>query len=324
MSSVPVVVTGELVAGHEAKDEKVMYTGVSSGVVSSWFVRSDGAVDRFKSGKLAQRVQPPEGTRYISATAGMHADYLLRADGAVDRLVAWSAPETLRPEGYPKITYTAVSNSMGPCYLLRSDGQADLCRRGGVDQTMPGPYTQLGGGTDVSWHLKTDGGVDKIFGNGKVAHTFHAAEPSSYVAIASSCVSAKNDKGGGGPTSMYFIRADGKVDRVNNVQATYDIHSTMEPPAGTQYVAVSCQDTSSYLLRSDGAIDRTTGRGKVANTLNPPPGGRYVAVSAGQWASYFVRSDGAIDRTTGWGKVSSTISPDTPVSEPADKKCAIM
>jgi len=233
-------------------------------------------------------------------------------------------PEALKPEGFPKVTYTSVSNSMGPCYFLRSDGKVDLCRRGAVDQTMDGPYKQLGGGTDVSWLLKADGGVDKIFMNGKVSHTFYAPEQTSYVAIASSCVSAKNDKGGGGPTSMYFIRADGKVDRVNNVQTTYDIHSTMEPPPGTQYMAVSCQDSSSYLLRSDGAIDRTTGGGKVNNTMNPPPGGRYVAVSAGQWASYFVRSDGAIDRTTGWGKVSSTISPDVPVADTAGKKCLIM
>ena len=190
---------------------------------------------------------------------------------------------------------------------------------------MDGPYKQLGGGTDVSWHLKTDGGVDKIFGNGKVSHTFYAPESTSYVAIASSCVSVKNDKGGGGPSSMYFIRADGKVDRVHNVQTTYKIHSTMEPPDGVQYVAVSCQDSSSYLLRSDGAIDRTCGGGKVSNTMNPPPGGRYVAISAGQWASYFVRSDGAIDRTAGWGRVSSTISPDIAVSEQSDKKkCLIM
>lgn len=332
-----VVVTGEVILTtgevkgesvtitSESKGDGACYIGASSGVVSSWFVRSDGSVDRFRSGRITQRVQPPEGTRYVAVTAGIHANYFLRSDGIVDRLVSGSSPAGIQPENFPKVTYTAVSNSSGPCYLLRSDGKVDLVRRGAVVQTLDGPYKQLGAGTDVSWLLKADGGVDKIFGSGKVAHTFYSPDATSaYTAIASSCVSAKNDKGGGGPTSMYFIRADGKVDRVNNVQITYDIHSTMVPPSSVQYVAVSCQDTSSYLLRSDGAIDRTTGGGKVTNTINPPPNGRYVAVSAGQWASYFVRNDGQIDRTTGWGVLSSTIKPDTPVAEHSGKACLIM
>ena len=36
--------------------------------------------------------------------------------------------------------------------------------------------------------------------------------PGPYVAVASQCVSGKNDKGGGGATSIYFIKADGSVD----------------------------------------------------------------------------------------------------------------
>ena len=96
----------------------------------------------------------------------------------------------------------------------------------------------------------------------------------------------------------------------------------MTPPEGVKYTAVSCQDTSSYLLRSDGAVDRTTGGGKISNTMNPPPGGAYVAISAGQHASYFVRSDGKIDRTTGGGKISVTIDP---ADEPEEKgNCSVM
>ena len=57
------------------------------------------------------------------------------------------------------------------------------------------------------------------------------------------------------------------------------INATMEPPPGIKYVAASCQDTSSYLLRSDGAVDRTRGAGEK-KTL------RIVARNADYWHSF--------------------------------------
>ena len=56
-----------------------------------------------------------------------------------------------------KAKYVAVSNSMGPCYLLRSDGKVDCVRSGEVNQTLDSPYVQIAGGTDCSYHLKKDG-----------------------------------------------------------------------------------------------------------------------------------------------------------------------
>jgi len=290
-------------------------------------VRSDGSVDRLKGGSVpSQRIPPPESTKYIAASAGLYASYLLREDGACDRLTGGSEfkLETIQPSGQGsmkdlfagKLKYVAVSNSMGPCYLLRSDGKVDCVRSGEVNQTLESPYTQICGGTDCSYHLKKDGSVDKIWAKGVVNCTFEGP----YVTVATQCVSAKNDKGGGGATSIYFIKADGSVDRAPIYGSK--IEKTMTPPAGVKYTAISCQDTSSYLLRSDGAIDRTTGGGKIGTTMNPPPGGSYIQISAGQWASYFVRSDGKIDRTTGGGKVGATISPDV---EPVDKSnCSLM
>eukprot|EP00966_Prymnesium_polylepis_P251566 5816149-Prymnesium_polylepis.2 len=69
----------------DEKKSDVAYISASSGNRSSFFVRSDGCVDRIQSGKIKQRVTPPKGTSYIAATAGNWADYLLRADGVVDR-----------------------------------------------------------------------------------------------------------------------------------------------------------------------------------------------------------------------------------------------
>ena len=100
---------------------------------------------------------------------------------------------------------------MGPCYLLRSDGKVDCVRKGEVNQTLDSPYVQIAGGTDCSYHLKKDGSVDKIWAKGNVNATF----PGPYIGVATQCVSAKNDKGGGGATSIYFIKADGSVDRAS-------------------------------------------------------------------------------------------------------------
>jgi len=307
--------------------EGVYYISASSGTHASYFVRSDGSVDRLKGGStVSQRIPPPEKTKYIAASAGLHASYFLRDDGAVDRTTGsavdkmdtiWPAAQGSMKDLFAgKAKYVAVSNSMGPCYLLRSDGKVDCVRSGSVTQTLDSPYVQIAGGTDCSYHLKKDGSVDKIWRQGQVNCTF----PGPYVAVASQCVSGKNDKGGGGATSIYFIKADGSVDRASILGSKVEM--TMTPPAGIKYTAVSCQDTSSYLLRSDGAVDRTTGGGKISNTMNPPPGGAYVQISAGQWASYFVRSDGKIDRTTGGGKVAATIDP---AAEPEDKgNCSVM
>lgn len=324
-AEVPVVVVGEVVGQPAAVIGKAtgaaQYVAISSGVSASYFVRSDGAVDRFHRGVITERIAC-ENAKYIAASAGVCATYLLRDDGVIDRTSSGVVSDSLAPTDHPKISYVAVSNSAGPCYALRSDGMVDLLRHGKVESAMEtGPYKQIAGGTDASYHLKADGSVDKIFAFGKVSHTFPCPSGTQYVAVSSQGVSAKNDKGGGGATSVYFIRADGKVDRAHVIRTVID--TTMEPPDGLQYTAISCQDTSSYLLRSDGAVDRTTGGGKISNTMNPPPGGAYVAVSAGQWASYFLRSDGRVDRTTGWGKVSQTISPDVAPS-PGAKKCVVM
>jgi len=318
------VVTGVPVA---TTPSGIHYVSASAGAHASYFVRSDGSIDRLKGGSaVSQRVPPPEGTKYIAASAGLHASYFLREDGAVDRTTGGQVDkiETISPAAQGsmkdlfagKAKYVAVSNSMGPCYLLRSDGKVDCVRSGEVNQTLDNPYVQIAGGTDCSYHLKEDGSVDKIWAKGQVQCTF----PGPYVAVATQGIGAKNDKGGGGATSIYFIKADGSVDRAS-IWAS-KVETTMVPPTGVKYTAVSCQDTASYLLRSDGAIDRTTGGGKVSNTMNPPPGGTYVYISAGQWASYFVRSDGKIDRTTGGGRISATIDP---AAEPEEKgNCTVM
>ena len=252
----------------DVKPVGLHYTSIASGTHSSYFVRSDGQVDRLRGGsKIAQRLAPPEKVKYVQASAGLVATYILRDDGQVDRCLGGSKLEvhsTLAPQGVPlgSVTYVAVSNSMGPVYILRSDGKVDLYKGGEFRQSLDGPYLQLSGGTDHSYHLKADASVDRIFSGGEAGHTFQSPADAKYVAVATQSVSGKNQHGAGGPTSVYFLRDDGKADR--NGCMSSSINATMEPPPGIKYVAASCQDTSSYLLRSDGAVDRTTGGGKVS------------------------------------------------------------
>lgn len=310
----------------------VSYVHVCAGAEASYLTRSDGAVDRIRSvmggvtkSRLCQRLLPPEKTAYISASAGLNASYLLRDDGAVDRVKGNSearVTDTLTPEGYPKVKYTACSNSVGPCYLLRSDGQVDMYRDGKEKAALAGAFAALSGGTEDSYHLKEDGSVDRIFAYGKVGSTYPSPAEAKYIGVATQCVMHQNQHGSGHLSAMYLVRADGRVDRVTGAAVLgQESVATMEPPAGTAYVAVSCADMASYLLRADGAVDRTTGGGTVSNTMNPPPGQTYVQVSAGQYASYFVRSDGKIDRTEGFCKVQRTIDPN---EDPERAQCVLM
>jgi len=290
-----------------------------AGAECSYLVRSDGAVDRVRSSlgsfaksQVCQRRAPPAGTAYISATAGLYASYLLRDDGAVDRVRGGSEASvtaSITPADFPKVRYVAVSNSQGPCYLLRSDGQVDMYRDGKDKETLPGPYELLSGGTEDSYHLKPDGTVDRIYAFGKIGSTYPSPAGTKYIGVATQCVMQQNQYGAGHLFAIYFVRADGKVDRLTGAGPATKT-TVMEPPPGLTYVAVSSMDTASYVLRSDGAVDRTTSGGTVSNTMNPPPGQTYVQVSAGQYASYLVRSDGKVDRTEGYGKVQQTISPD--------------
>jgi len=323
-----VVVGQPVVVGHDYPG--VSYIFVSAGADTSYLVRSDGAVDRVRSkmggftkSKVVQRLPPPEKTSYITASAGLYSSYLLRADGAVDRVKGGSEAEitnTITPEDFPKVKYTACSNSQGPVYLLRSDGQVDMYRDGKDKETLEGPYEVLSGGTEDSYHMKLDGSVDRIYAYGKVGSTYTAPEGTKYTGVASQCVMQQNQYGAGHLSAIYFTRSDGKVDRLTGAGPMTST-TTMEPPDGTTYVSVASCDTASYLLRSDGAIDRTTAFGKVSDTMNPPPGQTYTQVSAGQYASYFVRSDGKVDRTEGGGKVQRTIAPDM---DPEKDACAVM
>ncbi|KAL1515114.1 hypothetical protein AB1Y20_004177 [Prymnesium parvum] len=310
----------------------VKYINCASGWFASYFVRSDGSVDRYVKGKVVQRLVPPQGVQYTQASAGTTASFLLRSDGAVDRIVGKQAEidGTMAPEVKGKsflnlfsgsIKYVAVSASGGPTYLMRSDGKVDLARSGEVVETMEsGPYQEVSGGSDFSLLLKADGSIDRIFAFGKIGHTFPPS-PATYTKISNQYISEPQDIfASGAPSHFYFIRADGKVDRVSIKSNT--IGSTMDPPAGTKYVYISSYEGATYLLRSDGVVDRTTGGGKIANSMSPPPGVQYTLVAAGEYATYLVRSDGMIDRTKGSGKVSETISPEV-VPDPSGG-CSVM
>merc|ERR1719473_718500 len=194
----------------------VRYVSACAGAEVSFLVRSDGTVDRVRSslGSLAksqvcQRLVPPDGKAYIAASSGLHASYLLRADGAVDRVKGGSeasVTNTITPADYPKVTYVSISNSQGPAYLLRSDGQVDMYRHGKDMETLSGPYQLLSGGTEDSYHLKTDGSVDRIFAYGKIGSTCPSPSESVYVGVASQCIMQQNQYGAGHLYAMYFVR----------------------------------------------------------------------------------------------------------------------
>lgn len=316
------VVTGVPVTGVPVDDGQVKYTFACAGAEVSYLVRSDGSCDRVKGmleGKVVQRLPPPEKAKYMQVTAGLNASYLLRDDGQVDRVKGGDTgkiTDTLTPADYPKVKYTAVSNSSDPCYFLRSDSKVDMYYSGKDITTLDGDFIALSGGTEDSYHLRTDGHVVRM-NRGKVNATYPKPAASNYVSVASQCIMHQGQNGQGHLSAVYYLRADGRVGRHTGV----DSSSVKIMECAQGYVAVSSAQDATYLLRADGAVDRTTGGGKIDNTMNPPPGCTYTQVSAGQYCSYFVRSDGAVDRTEGWGKINKTINPD---SDPSKGDCIVM
>ena len=67
-------------------DADVKYVSGSTCPHATYLVRSDGAVDKIKTGvKVAYTLNPPPGQYYVAACAGTAASYLLRSDGKIDR-----------------------------------------------------------------------------------------------------------------------------------------------------------------------------------------------------------------------------------------------
>jgi hypothetical protein len=112
-------VSSQTVGAHGGKGEDLSNQG-------NYLIRSDGMVIRTTgSGRLEQRVEPPAGLRYLAASASAAASYYVRSDGAVDRTTRGNGKVTATMNPPPGTRYIAVSAHMNATYLLRSDGIVD-------------------------------------------------------------------------------------------------------------------------------------------------------------------------------------------------------
>jgi ribosomal protein L24E len=302
----------EIVVACESED--VTYIGAAAGPYASYFVRSDGKVDRsVTSGSIETTLTPAvEGTKYMHASSGEYCSYFVRDDGVVVRLKSASSQRDINPP--PGKKYIEVSSGEYASYLLLDDGTIHRTTgSAAIEKTIKPPkgvkYTAVSSGTHASYFLRSDGSVDRTKGAGKIRHTFSPPDGAKYIGVAA------------GEFHTYFTRDDGLIDCTRG----YDkIHYTIEPPSGAKYISVSDMFAVTtqhsqhvhkdspwqmYLVRDDGAVDRVVrwSPDKVQTTLNPAPGVKYVAATSGLYASYFVRSDGVIIRTKN-GKINKKIS----------------
>ena len=84
----------------------------------------------------------PSGLSYLAAAAGSDSSYYLRSDGAVDRTTGshGKVNSTMNPP--PGTTYTQAATGNGHTYILRSDGLCDRTSGGQVKLTMRS-YTDM-------------------------------------------------------------------------------------------------------------------------------------------------------------------------------------
>jgi len=315
--------------------EGVSYTSVAAGPYASYFVRSDGSVDRtLYKGKISCTLSPAQdGARYIQASAGEYATYLLRDDGSVDRLKSSTSVETMNPP--PGKKYLAVTSGEYASYFLVDDGSVVRTTGGGkIAATITPPegvkYIAVSAGTHASYFLRDDGSVDRTKGKGVICQTLAPPEDSTfkYVGVAA------------GEFNTYLVRDDGWIDRTKGYGK---IHHSFEPPANTKYISVSDMFAITtqhsqyvhkdspwqmYFVRADGAVDRIVRfkTNAIERTINPPPGMQYIAASSGLHNSYFLRSDGVVGRVS-CGKVKRSLLASTKSEENEDGSsggCSVM
>lgn len=320
-------VTAPSDASEESIHGGTVYVAASAGDFASYFLRSDGAVDRtLGKGVISSRIFPPQDATYIQVSYGRSNSYLLRSDGSIDRIKSKGiVSSTMNPP--PGKKYIKIKAGYGNSYFLRDDGAVDRTAGGGkLSSSFKPPekakYIDLAIGTEFSYFIRDDGCIDRTRGKGNLNLTIHPPEGTKYIAAC------------GAQDFSYFLRADGAIDRTVELTAPWKtkgagkVSSTYQPPAGVKYIAVSEMfavtpngkgDTSPwavYFVRDDGAVDRVKEQAcpiigedteKVSATLNPPPGLRYVQVTSGIHNSYLVQSDGKIARTSGKGVVEKEL-----------------
>ena len=302
------------------------YIAMSQGQSATYFVRTDGQIDRTTGGgKITSRhACDSKGVTYVGVAAGIHATYAFRSDGNVDRFTsATSKTENIAcpDEG---VRFVSGSCSESNSYLLGSNGAIYRFRSATDISKMEAPdgvtYVSASGGLNTSYFVRSDGKIDFSRGSGTINGTVDAIEGSPLVGTSAQLLVSRGGKGEDySNQANYFVRADGALART---RGSGKISHKVSPPAGLKYLAAAAGSDCSYYVRNDGAVDRTTGMdGSVSSTMNPPPGCTYVAVAVGQSKSYLLRSDGVADRCSG-GKVRKSITPDN--NQVQSSSCAVM
>ena len=162
-----------------------------AGTEASYFLRSDGKVDRTRGFGNVDTTFECKASPYVAVSSqiaaqknqegggGAYVSYLVRKDGKVDRVRTFGeVVQTLWPPEGTK--YIASSCADMVSYMLRSDGAIDRIMgklKGGatVDCTINPPpgvkYTAVSAGQWASYLLRDDGCVDRTVSGGKVTMT---------------------------------------------------------------------------------------------------------------------------------------------------------
>jgi hypothetical protein len=187
------------------------------GPATSYFLRSDGAVDESrKGGTISKRYpRPSADVSYVGVSAGGWAgmDSFLRSDGKIFQIGAFTQLVVSPPEG---VKYIQVATGEHNDYALRDDGGIDRGRKVFTPIDAPGmKFVQIAAGSMHSYFLCDDGTVMKTHGGGNLSREIGEKDSdvmaSKYVSVGSQGVVTQN-KDQHGSWYHYVLTAGGTDD----------------------------------------------------------------------------------------------------------------
>ena len=209
MASLASGAEGLAVATVVPASNALRYVFISCGESQSYFVRSDGAVDR---STVSLHLPPPTHQPPSRFSARTFPSFVHSGAHLLTYLLARSLKQgggkvshTINPP--PGTKFIAASSGDYASYLLRDDGVVSRTTGGGKssnDIHPPGKarYVAVSAGDSQSYFLRDDGVVDRTKGKGVIQTSIEPPAGCTYTSVSA------------GNTATYLVRSDGLVDRI--------------------------------------------------------------------------------------------------------------
>eukprot|EP00039_Didymoeca_costata_P027225 m.17848 g.17848 ORF g.17848 m.17848 type:complete len:377 (-) comp6125_c1_seq1:92-1222(-) len=230
------------------------YVAMSVGPTSSYFIRSDGAAERFIWGRLSSVLQPSPGLRYELAGAGYMYSYLLQSDGCIAKVeekghyLPISRTQVAVPADKLNITIikpTTLNETSAKATKQQEALRLDTSVRyiniiaDQITSATKKEYYKLGRHV---YFVRSDGIVERRHGRNDSAPQFIVPEQGcKYLTMSSA------------GRNSYFIRDDGACC-ITNISGDKIEHVIKPEERSIRYTQAAAGGHIAFLCRSDGEV----------------------------------------------------------------------